>query len=143
MNFSTSILRPNKFRAWGRYGLWNDDTDLREWEMVDADSLSFTEYQPLCYLLQSTENKEYFMQFTGLHDNEGKEIYESDIVQCSYGIGIVIFHAGCFMVEWIDDKEAEMEFLFSKDGRSIRSGDSSFKVIGNVFESPEIIQKYI
>lgn len=78
-------------------------------------------------------------QYTGLKDKKLLEIYESDIVQCGYGKGVVIFHAGCFMVEWIDDKEANMEFLFSRNGRSTRRQDDEFEIIGNIYEHPHLL----
>jgi hypothetical protein len=50
-------------------------------------------------------------QYTGVDDMDGNEIYNHDIVEVEYGRGKVIFHAGCFMIEWMDDKEALMELL--------------------------------
>lgn len=71
-------------------------------------------------------------QFTGLKDRNGIEIFERDIVTVEYGEGAVIFHHGCFMIEWIDDPEALMEllgFLNFKRGESRKD----LNVIGNTF----------
>lgn len=78
-------------------------------------------------------------QFTGLKDKNGKEIFENDIVKCGYGTGKVIFHRGSFMVEWISDKEANMELLNSRKGIYARTDDELFEVIGNTFDNPELL----
>jgi uncharacterized phage protein (TIGR01671 family) len=78
-------------------------------------------------------------QFTGLKDKNGKKIFENDIVKCGYGIGKVIFHCGSFMVEWISDKEANMELLNSRKGIYTRSDDELFEIIGNTFDNPELL----
>ncbi len=79
------------------------------------------------------------LQFSGEFDKFDVKIFESDIVKCSYGTGKVIFKKGCFMVEWLDDKDANIEFLFSRDGKSVRSDDDLFTVIGNIYEYPELL----
>ena len=84
-------------------------------------------------------NPETVGQFTGLHDKNGVEVWEGDIVRCGYGVGQVIYNAGCFMVQWIDDKEAYMEFFFSKKGMYARKDDELFEIIGNVFDNPELL----
>ena len=78
----------------------------------------------------------YTRQFTGLHAKNG-EVLEGDIVKCGYGTGKVIFHVGCFMVEWIEDKESMMELLYSRKGTYARTGDECFEVIGNIYSNPE------
>lgn len=79
------------------------------------------------------------MQFTGMYDKNGGIIYEGDIVKCGYGKGKVVFKSGCFMVEWIDDKEAYMEFLFSRKGMYVRKDDELFEVIGNIYEHKHLL----
>jgi hypothetical protein len=80
------------------------------------------------------------MQSSELYDIYSKEIFEDDIVQCEYGTGKVVFKSGCFMVEWIDDKESEMEFLFSRNGRYKREGGGEqFAVIGNIYQNKDLL----
>lgn len=88
------------------------------------------------------ENKSHIsepMQFTGLLDKNRNEIYEGDIVRCGYGFGKVIFSSGSFMVEWIDDKEANMELLSTRNNRNKRKGEDEFEIIGNVFQNLELL----
>jgi uncharacterized phage protein (TIGR01671 family) len=75
------------------------------------------------------------MQFTGMLDKNGKEIYEGDIVECAYGKAEVVFHQGCFMVKWIGVDDVYMEYLSSRNGMHARTGEDAFEVIGNIFEN--------
>jgi uncharacterized phage protein (TIGR01671 family) len=115
------MKREIKFRAW----------DKVEEEMVLGDTAIF-------WLSQGIDEIE-FMQFTGLRDKNDKEIWEGDIVKCGYGVGKVVFKSGCFWAEWIDDKEAYMEWIHSRKGTYIRTEDEQFEVIGNIFENPQLL----
>ena len=85
-------------------------------------------------------NEDYteLMQFTGLKAKNGKEIFEGDIVEISFGlnerIGTVQFIEGSFEIgNSTNDKLCERKFWF----RAIR--DEVIKVIGNIYENPELL----
>jgi len=68
-------------------------------------------------------------QFTGLHDKNGKEIYESDIVKTPAGIGVIKWDK-CFRIFW-----NELDSTTFHDTRT-----QHIEIIGNVFENPELIK---
>ena len=85
---------------------------------------------------ESSPHKSEFilMQKVGMKDTKGIDIYEGDVVKCGYAIFKVIYHLGSFMLASLTDTEADMEFVFSRKGRYIRSGDECLEIIGNVYE---------
>lgn len=86
------------------------------------------------------------MQYTGLHDENGKEIYEGDIIEFSYDMfvgnfdtfiakGVVVFDEGAFYVELLENERTtkdEAYLLYSINLDTI-------EVIGNKFENPELL----
>lgn len=131
----TDTKREIKFRAWQKaHKKMHYNVNLYSMgrgEMVKAqlDNKSFMDSIGL-----SCE----VMQFTGLLDKNKVEIYESDIVEVEYGRGKVIFHVGCFMIEWIDDPEANMELLSMRNAKFGHVRED-LVVIGNIFEHPHLL----
>jgi uncharacterized phage protein (TIGR01671 family) len=74
---------------------------------------------------------EQIMQYTGLKDKNGKEIYEGDIIR--HGVGI-------FPVSWGDDIAA-FECNTRVGSRTLYGYQhDGIEVIGNIYENPELLE---
>jgi uncharacterized phage protein (TIGR01671 family) len=78
------------------------------------------------------------MQYTGLKDKNGKEIFEGDIVKCAFATGKepckVIEEKGCF---WVSQKG--MKYLQTEAHDNLYWHNSECEVIGNIYENPELL----
>ena len=116
-------MREIKFRAWHKteqkmYPVWGIFM-----ETVGSDRLPFLDINEL-EPLQLTDEIE-LMQFTGILDKNGREIYEGDIVRWDgYPHGVQYTR----IVEWVNE---EAMFLPNNMPHSV-------EVIGNIYEHPEL-----
>lgn len=123
-----------KFRAWympfGKYGAMQEMIYSRA-----SHILALAEMEPEKYIPE---------QFTGLKDVNGKEIYVGDIVE-------VFDEAGDYyndMIEWcIADNYPAFDLkyhshLYESNALSeiINAGVENIKVIGNIYENPELLE---
>ena len=122
--------RPIKFRAWDK----KKKKWLFEYEKLGGFSL-IGETVLLGKLglikLEDWKNIE-IMQYTGLKDKDGNEIYEGDIVKTQtteHGI-----------VRWIDQIDDGTEWTGWNLNYNNIDGDQDFEIIGNIYENPELIK---
>lgn len=132
-------MREIKFRCW----------DIENKEMLEVQELDYADSYDGQPMIRTTMYNDYFdtedmilMQYTGLKDKNGKEIYEGDIIYCKQYIG-----GNC--VEYCIEKGYvcfnDGEFgLYRKQGYyqslyKFKEYDYEFEVIGNIYDNPELL----
>lgn len=117
-----------KFRAW-------DKTD-KELYLVDEINFNRGEFESIGYgitFLRGADKVE-LMQSTGLHDKNGKEIFEGDILGTNDGLldGVVKYRTDLGM--WTND------LLRYNNFERLCSIANSREIIGNIYENPELLE---
>jgi len=144
-------MREIKFRGWDKER--NEMLRVFHWHKGDeVDSISklvgFTHSETL-FVGKDIE----LMQYTGLKDKNGKEIYEGDVLQLENSkcqiqkariLGTVIFSFSSFSIEikrvdiWekylIPPPEIDSVLWF------LNLSGKELEVIGNIYENPELLQ---
>ncbi|HEU5403445.1 MAG TPA: YopX family protein [Terriglobales bacterium] len=119
-------MKEIKFRAWDESGA-----------MVPVGELHFTQGGLVIEGCGVHLRNPILMQFTGLKDKNGKEIYEGDIVICTRGCP--------HEMEWLNEVPNEnlggMPGFYLSGLRAGYSWMNEEEVIGNIYENPEIINK--
>jgi uncharacterized phage protein (TIGR01671 family) len=120
-------MREIKFRAWDkRTGKWLNNFRIYMHGNIElyAGHRADPEWQPYA-------KKHYeLMQYTGLKDKNGKEIYEGDIIQSTWR------PSDKFLIEW---NEHEGEWCFCSDTNEVGGKYKGSVVIGNHYENPELL----
>lgn len=80
-----------------------------------------------------TDHRFIVMQYTGLKDENGFELYEGDIIQNDAAKWVVIFNTGCFCAKRISGSDGTQNIHLAL--RAIQGK----KRIGNIYENPELL----
>lgn len=135
-------MREIKFRG-------KSDTDWVYGHLLKVDDWNQAEHEHFDYFIQTDvmEQEEYNMyyitdnntigQYTGLHDKNGKEVYEGDIVRILGGE----YEQGFY--EW--DETVQIKDLIY-DGFNLmmtisQIGNQAIEVIGNIYDNPELLER--
>lgn len=136
-------MREIKFRAWDardkkmRYDYMDDGAELA----VSFEGVPVSHYGADC--CEYYTHKDFIlMEFTGLHDKNGKEIWEGDIVRLYPDGG----WTDC-EVRWIEEKAALALYVPKWGTGSVghphlnlsKERPDFFEVIGNIYENPELL----
>jgi uncharacterized phage protein (TIGR01671 family) len=84
-------------------------------------------------------------EFTSLHDKNGKEIYEGDIVRTEISIGDIQFSHGVFGAEWTRTKKSKSMLGEWGQRHNLRRLDDDtpdhLEVIGNIHENANLLNQ--
>ena len=104
-------------------------------KMVDWDGLLADEGEELKYCFTMPfSNASPLMQFTGLHDKNGREIYEGDWLEHYATCGYVVSEDGMFSL----NSSARVNFGYRQPLAYINTHETI--VIGNIHENPELLK---
>jgi uncharacterized phage protein (TIGR01671 family) len=122
---------------------------FRAWETISESMMSHKELIPeYTRIFRLTKQKNIIlMQFTGLHDKNGKEIYEGDIIATKF------YPAYVERISWRGKPDAICEVYWDLCGFGLKAqgeADSRYpgmhelnyehtEVIGNIYEHPELL----
>lgn len=121
------MSREIKFRAWLK----------EERKMVNVETL-FIGINRLCFGNSKTEDLFFrdfeevkLMQYAGLNDKNGKEIYENDLISCNKHKNIaVFFEGGCFKVKYLRNSTTTITCTLNSFLEKYKCG-----IVGNIYEN--------
>lgn len=125
-------MREIKFRAWDNHdkamcydiNVYSDGSENEYWWAGDW----YFESGDKSHFFDNSGKGNVLMQYTGLKDKNGVEIYEGDVIEYSSAFDPKgAFTPNRMKVEWID---------IICGFKIVRNG----KVIGNIYENPELIE---
>ena len=141
-------MREIKFRAWNKEAKRMIDLKANTSLALNAEMNTQMAIQGFDGLFIPFHKDVILMQYTGLKDKNGKEIYEGDIVNLLIDIlfeevekiGVIEMDSD-YMAGWVID--------FPMTGLTIAycdpkiSDSSEFEIIGNIYENPKLVDSIL
>lgn len=127
-----------KFRAWNK--TWEEMGEVRRIRFYDNGSVSTVLAKCNGQAKNLTKDEVILMQSTGLHDKNGKEIFEGDILAIETDEGILNLN-----IFW-DSKHALFMFESKKYNEKdllaelVEDNTYPFEIVGNIYENPELLE---
>lgn len=126
------MSRKNKFKAWSKVN--------KCW--VDAGLLHDPYTVPVIPVDQNVfrldDANVIFVQYTGLKDMDGTEIYEGDILENGIGmVKVVVFHNGSFRLSNSKTPPKHTASIL----HAAKIFKANWSLIGNVFENPTLLEE--
>ena len=133
------MSREIKFRAWLK-----EEKKILNVETIDFSekSIQYLEKNEIidAYLLRTKflEDVE-IMQYTGLKDKNGKEIYEGDILKYKFPYDRRLKHVS--LVKFIETEASfGLKDIYGNEIPLYRiTANNYFEVVGNIYENPELL----
>ena len=150
-------MREKKFKAWDKHKKVFIPNDV--WAFVTTDFGAFgimlkdwENYKEGEYFY---ENSQELVEFTGLHDRSGKEVFEGDVCKVFIETGGISDRKSGFMYGVVEYKKNEYHinpFRYNGDIKSVFGLNKIYgflvygfthleniEVIGNIYENPELL----
>jgi len=124
-------MREIKFRAWDKKYKVMDDDFLIDCDGKIWDAPRMTYDTPNREIAREDDDRFILMQFTGLHDKNGKEIYEGDKYLWKGEKGVIVWDRGSFWCKPESPHDAIWDrlYLFIDE----------IEVTGNIYEDEELL----
>ncbi|RNE24865.1 YopX family protein [Lacticaseibacillus paracasei] len=131
------MKREIKFRAYSSHNHKMYPVSNIEW---DADGRMWVTADDGKNGIELIDDEAHLMQYTGLHDKNGREIYEGDIIVAHPKMKYEIPKIG--VVQYGDYRPMFQYKLVDGEEYSIWNNDvnRTYEVIGNIFENPELLE---
>ncbi len=122
--------QPRKFRV------WSPTYNKMYYDNFSINSSGKVSWSSVAEIHADVDNL-ILMQFTGLVNHRGKEVWEGDIVKCgtsnTASIAVIAFGAQAFLLTYLplEKKEEDNTYDLIEDYKHLT-------VLGNAYENPEI-----